>query len=61
MDDRSGFRLFWKSFEEPSPACEEKKDELKQVRGRGRPSKAPAIQGLLDKIPREATVTDEPN
>ena len=63
MDDRSGFkRLFWKPLGEPSPACEEKEDELKQVnRGRGRPPKAPAIlQGLPDEIPREATVTDEP-
>ena len=32
MDDRSGFkRLFWKSLGEPSPACEEKEDELKQA------------------------------
>ena len=63
MDDRSGFkRLFWKSLGEPSPACEEKEDELKQAsRGRGRPPKAPAIlQGLPDVIPREAAVTDEP-
>ena len=32
MDDRSGFkRLFWKSLGEPSPASEEKEDELKQA------------------------------
>jgi|TARA_B100000524_G_scaffold284652_1_gene160164 hypothetical protein len=49
MDDRSGFkRLFWKSLGEPSPACEEKEDELKQAsRGRGRPPKASsqAVEG----------------
>ena len=39
MDDRSGFkRLFWKSLGEPSPACEEKEDELKQA-SRGRSEK----------------------